>query len=509
MEKLNRTLFTNGFKFNDDLKIGSTEKMPEKVIQFGEGNFLRAFVDYMFDALNSAGKFNGSITLVQPIEFGPITGFINEQEGLYTLLARGLEQGKEVCNKRLITSVTRCVNPYSEFETYSNCAKNPELRFVVSNTTESGIVYNKEEMVSDKPQNSFPAKVTNFLYERYKAFNGDTSKGLVFIPCELIDNNGATLKKYVLQHASDWNLEKEFVDWIENHNIFTSTLVDRIVTGYPRNDADELCEEFGYKDNLIDTSEIFHFWVIEGPTELAEELPFDKIGLNVLFTPDAKPYKKRKVRILNGAHTCSVLAAYLCGKNTVGELMDDKKFYTYLEKALNDEIIPVLTDLDYNDLKFFADAVFDRFKNPYIQHFLLNIALNSTSKFRARVLPTIIEYFDIKGTLPETLTFSFAALLAFYRGTEIKDGALLGSRNGETYEIKDDAYVLELFKDLWTNCNASDKASVNELVSKICADEKIWGQDLNKLSDFSEKVSDHLYAMVNSGMQSEIDKLIG
>ena len=483
MENLNRNLLTNGFKFNDDLKIGTAKKMPEKVIQFGEGNFLRAFVDYMFDELNAAGKFGGSITLIQPIEFGPITGFINEQEGLYTLLARGLEQGKEVCNKRLITSVTRCLNPYADFETYLGCAKNPELRFVVSNTTESGIVYNKEDMVTDKPQNSFPAKITSFLYTRYKEFNGDSSKGLVFIPCELIDDNGKTLKKYVLQHASDWNLEKEFIDWIENANVFTSTLVDRIVTGYPRSDADALCEEFGYKDNLIDTSEIFHFWVIEGPEELAKELPFDQIGLNVLFTPNAKPYKKRKVRILNGAHTCSVLAAYLCGKNTVGELMKDKKFYTYLEKALNDEIIPTLSDLDYNDLKFFADAVFDRFQNP-------------------------TEYISEKKELPKVLTFSFAALLGFYKGDEIKDGALIGKRGDETYEIKDDAEVLELFKDLWANCTQSDKSSVGELVKNVCSNEKMWGEDLNKLPGFAEKVTEHLYNIVNNGMQSEIDALM-
>ena len=363
-------------------------------------------------------------------------------------------------------------------------------------------------MVTGKPQNSFPAKITAFLYERYKEFNGDSSKGLVFIPCELIDDNGKTLKKYVLQHAKDWNLEKEFIDWIENANVFTSTLVDRIVTGYPRSDADALCEEFGYKDNLIDTSEIFHFWVIEGPEELAKELPFDQIGLNVLFTPNAKPYKKRKVRILNGAHTCSVLAAYLCGKNTVGELMKDKKFYTYLEKALNDEIIPTLSDLDYNDLKFFADAVFDRFQNPYIQHFLLNIALNSTSKFRARVLPSITEYITEKKELPKVLTFSFAALLAFYKGDEIKDGALIGKRGEETYEIKDDAEVLELFKDLWAKCTETDKTSVAELVKTICANEKIWGIDLNSLTGFAEKVTEHLYNIINNGTQSEIDALL-
>lgn len=508
MENLNRELLSNGFKFNSDLKIGATTQMPEKVLQFGEGNFLRAFVDYMFDKLNESGEFNGSITLVQPIEFGPITKFINDQDGLYTLLARGLEKGEPVTDKRLITSVTKCLNPYADFEDYNNRAKNPDLRYIVSNTTESGIVYNKEDMVEGKPQNSFPAKITSFLYERYKAFDGAKDKGLVFIPCELIDDNGKTLKKYVLQHATDWNLPSEFINWIENDNIFTSTLVDRIVTGYPRDEADKLCEEFGYKDNLINTSEIFHFWVIEGPTELANELPFDKIGLNVLFTPDAKPYKKRKVRILNGAHTCSVLGAYLAGKDTVGQLMDDKLFYTYLEKALNDEVIPALSDLDYNDLKFFTDAVFDRFQNPYIKHELLSIALNSTSKFRARVLPTILEYLEQKGELPTILTFSFAALLAFYKGTEIKDGNLVGIRDGKEYLINDSANVLKLFMELWTNTDSSDTASISSFVANICSNEEIWGQDLNKVPNFANQVSTHLYNILNNGVVNTVSAIL-
>ena len=246
MEKLNRQLLTNGFKFNDDLAIGrkTADKLPEKIIQFGEGNFLRAFVDYMFDEINAQGLFEGGITLVQPIPGGDfLRNILNEQEGLYTLIARGRENGEKVAAKRLITCVNRCINPYVDFETYNNCAKNPELRFVVSNTTEAGISWEDEDMVEGKPQDSFPAKVTNFLYTRFKEFNGDKNKGLIFIPCELIDDNGKTLKKYVLKHAENWKLGAEFIDWIETACVFTSTLVDRIVTGYPRNEAKELCEE--------------------------------------------------------------------------------------------------------------------------------------------------------------------------------------------------------------------------------------------------------------------------
>lgn len=514
MEKLNRQLLTNGFKFNDDLAMGNVAaKRTEKVIQFGEGNFLRAFVDYMFDEINAQGLFDGGITLIQPIPGGDfLRNILNEQEGLYTLIARGRENGEKVVSKRLITCVNRCINPYVDLDTYNDCAKNPELRFVVSNTTEAGITWKEEPMVTDKPQDSFPAKVANFLYVRFKEFNGDKSKGLVFIPCELIDDNGKTLKKYVLKHAEEWNLGADFIDWIETACVFTSTLVDRIVTGYPRDEAKDLCEEFGYEDNAIDTSEIFHTWVIEGPAELEKELPFPSAGLKVIFTPDVKPYKKRKVRILNGAHTCSVLGAYLAGYNFVGEVMADELFYAYLEKALNDEIIPAITseELTHEDLKSFADAVFDRFKNPFIKHKLLDISLNSTSKFEARVLHTIQEYYAQKNELPKILTFSFAAYLAFYRGTEIKEGALIGHRGDEEYPIKDDAAVLEFYKNAWTGVDVSDKAAIADLVKKVCANKDFWlGSDLNtELGNFPDVVADHLYNILNNGVVSEVKNIM-
>lgn len=513
MEKLNRQLLTNGFKFNDDLEIGGTSRKPEKVIQFGEGNFLRAFVDYMFDKINEEGLFDGGITLIQPIPGGDfLRNILNEQEGLYTLIARGREEGEKVVQKRLITCVNRCINPYVDLDTYNECAKNPELRFVVSNTTEAGISWKEEEMITSEPQDSFPAKVANFLYLRFKAFNGDKSKGLVFIPCELIDDNGKTLKKYVLQHAKNWNLGDEFIDWIETACVFTSTLVDRIVTGYPRNEAKDLCEQFGYEDNAIDTSEIFHTWVIEGPAELEEELPFPKAGLKVIFTPDVKPYKKRKVRILNGAHTCSVLGAYLSGYDIVRDVMNDEMFYKYLEDALNNEIIPAITseELTHDDLKEFADAVFDRFKNPFIDHKLLDISLNSTSKFEARVLHTIQEFYAQKNELPKILTFSFAAYLAFYKGTEIKDGALIGHRGDEEYLIKDSADVLEFYKNAWTGVDISDKSAIDDLVKKVCDNKDFWlGSDLNtELGNFPDVVSEHLYNILNNGVVSEIKKVL-
>ncbi len=510
MEKLNRNLLTNGYKFNADLEIGQKDRLPEKVIQFGEGNFLRAFVDYMFDALNGAGKFGGGITLIQPIPGGDmLRDFINEQDGLYTLIARGRENGEKVVNKRLITSVNRCINPYVDLDTYNECAKNPELRFVVSNTTEAGIAYKAEPMVNDKPQDTFPAKVTNFLYKRFEAFNGDKAKGLVFIPCELIDDNGKTLKKYVLQYASDWNLGAAFTDWVENACIFTSTLVDRIVTGYPRDEVEALKEEFGYIDNVIDTSEIFHTWVIEGPAELSDELPFDKIGLNVIFTPDVKPYKKRKVRILNGAHTCSVLGAYLSGHTFVGEMMSDKTFYTYLEKALNDEVMPALTDLDYDDLKSFTDAVFDRFQNPYIKHKILDISLNSTAKFKARVLPTIKEYIALKGKLPKILTFSFAAYVGFYNGKEMRDGLLIGHRNGdEEYIINDDKSALTFFADINNKYDRTTKEGCAAIIKAVCGNTDFWGEDLNAIDGFADACADYLYKLSTGSPKAVVESVL-
>jgi tagaturonate reductase len=302
---------------------------------------------------------------------------------------------------------------------------------VVSNTTEAGIAYSAQDKLADKPQVSFPGKVTAFLYERFKMFAGAlgmeaeaalNDKGLVFIPCELIDNNGKELRKIVLRLADEWQLGDDFVKWVEDACIFTSTLVDRIVTGYPRDEAEQICERLGYTDDMLDTGEIFHFWVIEGPAALADELPFAKAGLNVLFTPDVTPYKQRKVRILNGAHTSLIPAALLCGLTTVGESMTDATLRAYTEHVLYDEVIPTLT-LDKDDLMSFAKAVFDRFGNPFIKHQLTSIALNTTSKWKARVLPSVEKYLEINGKLPERLTFSFAASLELFDSgrTDISD----------------------------------------------------------------------------------------
>ena len=482
-EKIN---LAGGIKMKNDV----IKKLPERILQFGEGNFLRAFVDNFIHQLNENELFNGSVAVVQPIPQG-MADVINQQNGCYTVILRGLENGKAVDYSQKVTCISRAINPYTQFEEYMATIKNPDLRFIVSNTTEAGITYLESDKLTDAPPQSFPGKVTALLFERYQAFNGDLSKGFIFIPCELIDDNGDNLKNCVLRHASNWGLSQDFINWVNNANEFTNTLVDRIVTGFPKDEAEDLQKQLSYKDNLIVTGEPFHFFAIQARKEwmgiLEESLPFAKAGLNVVFTEDVTPYKQRKVRILNGAHTMSVLAAFLKGKNTVKEMMDDSTFAEYLHRGIYNEIIPTL-DLDKDDLHSFAASVFDRFGNPNIRHLLLSISLNSVSKFKARVLPSILEYHKRMGELPKELTFSFAALVAFYKGSEIRDGALIGSRNGEEYKIVDDMTVLEFFKNAW--------AEPETVVTKVCANTEFWGMDLNTLPGFAEKVANSLSELI-------------
>lgn len=496
MEKLSRKLL-NSRDFNG-IEVGTKEKLPVKVIQFGEGNFLRAFVDYMIDKANGEGLFNGSIAVVQPIDKGLIK-MLEEQDGLYTVLLRGLENGKEVIAKRIITSIQDYINPFEDFDRYIAYAKSPDLRFFVSNTTEAGIVHKPCDM-NEKPQSTFPAKATYFLYERYKHFNGDKNKGLVFIPCELIDDNGKNLKKCVLQYAKDWNLGEDFISWIENSNYFTQTLVDRIVTGYPKDEIKDILEDLNYEDNLVNTAEIFHNFVLEGPQFLSEELPLHKAGLQVLWTDDAKPYKLRKVRILNGAHTSTVLGAHSSGIDTVKEMMDDSTFKDYLEKELFNEIMPILP-LPKEDVESFAASVFDRFANPYIKHFLLSISLNSVSKYKARVLPSILEYVDKNKELPKYLVFSFACLINFYKGDKIVDGILKGVRGSEEYNISDDLEYLEFFKDI-------HKEDAKTIVEKVCARVDMWGQDLNTVNGFASLVTKYLESINEKGVKDALKSIL-
>ena len=475
---------------------------PEKVLQFGEGNFLRAFVDWMIDKANRDGVYQGSIVLCQPIEKG-LKDMINAQDGVYTLAMRGSENGQAVENIKVITSVSRCINPYesNDYDALMELAKSPDLEVVVSNTTEAGIAYHAGDKLSDRPPVSFPAKVTAFLYERYKAFDGASDRGLLFLPVELIDNNGAELKRIVLQYADEWNLGGDFKSWIETANEFTSTLVDRIVTGYPRDEAEYFQEKLGYTDNIIDTSELFNLWVIEGDKKWADKLPVHRTDANVIWTDDVRPYKKRKVRILNGAHTSTVLAAYLAGFDIVMDFMKDDTVRTFMNDVIYKEVIPTL-DLPKDELESFAAAVNDRFSNPYIKHKLLDIALNSCSKFNARCLPSLLGYVEEKKELPKCLTFSLAAFIKFYQG-EMKDGVYTGTRkDGTTYPIRDDAAVLEFFADVWSRLDAEGIAEA--VLSKT----EFWsGKDLTEVPGLKDAVAGYLKKMESEDVRTIMEEL--
>lgn len=474
---------------------------PEKILQFGGGNFLRGFADWMIDNANANGDYKGSVIICQSTPTGNYDA-ISNQDGIYILAMRGIENGESVEKIQQITSISRCINPYEDYESLMEVARSEDLEVVISNTTEAGIVYKEGDKLEDTPPSSFPGKVTALLYERYKTFNGDMDKGLLFLPVELIDNNGDNLKRIVLQYATEWELGEGFINWVEHANKFTNTLVDRIVTGYPKDQVDYFEEKLGYKDNIIVTSEVFNLWVIEGKKEWAEILPIHKNEANVLWTDDATPYKTRKVRILNGGHTSTVSAAYLAGYDYVGDFMNDEIFKSYLNKVIFDEVIPTL-DLPEDELVGFANDVADRFANPYIKHSLLDISLNYCSKFAVRCLPSILEYAYRKNTLPEGLCFSFAAFIKFYDGV-IQDDKYIGKRGDSTeYEIKDDKEVLTFFNEVW------ESNDVNYIVHEVLSKADYWdGKDLTSVDGLEDKVTYYLNKLQNTDVHSVIKEII-
>ncbi len=471
------------------------KEAPEKILQFGEGNFLRAFVNYWFDMSNEKVGWNGKAVLVQPIAAG-LTKLINDQEGLYTLYLRGSEKGKKVDDKRVISSVSRCLNPYEEegFEAMMELAVSDDLEYVVSNTTEAGIVFDPACRLEDRPASSFPGKLTQILLRRYQA----GKKPLVILSCELIDNNGKELKKCVDSYIDLWGLDEDFRKWCDTCT-FCSTLVDRIVPGRIRDPKEKaaLDEQNGYLDDLTDVGECFGVWIIEGPEWLEEQLPFKKAGLNVHVVPDVTPYKKRKVRILNGAHTGFVLGAYLAGFDIVRDCMNDDVVRNFMNKMLYDEIIPTLP-LDKKDLDEFASAVQDRFNNPFVNHELMSISLNSTSKWKARNMPSFLAYIEEKKELPKCLTMSLAAYIAFYSSNiqELTDAGLVCVRPaGNTYTVSDDRWALEFFY-------AHKDDSEEQLVEAVLSNKQMWDQDLTEIEGLKDAVTADLHLIHAEGAKA-------
>ena len=451
----------------------------DKVLQFGEGNFLRAFADDFIDIANERADFNAKVTIVQPIPQG-LTDLINRQDGLYTLYLRGSDHGEAVNEKRLISAVRKCLDPYKDWQAVLDAAKNPDLEYVISNTTEAGIAYVPGCAFTDAPPVSFPAKLTRVLYERFSS----GLPGLVILSCELIDNNGKELLKCADKYCDDWALPEAFRKWLHEDCLFCSTLVDRIVPGRIR-DAEErarLDQENAYIDELMDIGEYFGVWIIEGPAELEDRLPFKRAGLPVHVVPDVTPYKMRKVRILNGAHTGFVPGAWLAGFTIVRDCIKNDVIRSFMNQMLYEEVIPTLP-LPKEDVAAFAEAVQDRFLNPFVDHALLSITLNSVSKWKARNLPSLLAYVKQSGKLPPCLTASFAALLAFYNsspGTLTENGLTAVRPDGTTYTIQDDRQVLEFF---FAHREDPEEALTDAAMSNTT----FWDTDLREIPGFRDE----------------------
>jgi len=463
--------------------IGLKETLPVKIVQFGEGNFLRAFVEYAIQTLNKEVGFNAGIAVVQPIDKGMIN-MLNNQDGLYTLFLRGIKKGKEIQDIVLMTNIVKGIDPYQDYKAYLDLAKEEELKFIISNTTEAGIAYVETDSLEMHPPSSFPAKLTLLLYERFKHFAGHKDKGLTIIPCELINYNSDTLKNIILKYCDNWNLDIGFKTWLLSGCTFHNTLVDRIVPGYPKDEIEDYNRQLNYTDNLIVTAEPFFLWVIEGDKALKEKLPFHKTDLDVKIVEDMQPYRTRKVRILNGAHTSMVPFSILYGNATVKETIDNTFTGTFVNNAIFYEINETL-DMDKAELNEFAEEVLDRFRNPFIKHQLSDIALNSISKFKVRVLPSLLGYISTHNKIPVHLTFAFACLIRFYKG----------SWNGKMLPVKDSADVVEIFNNIWKLNNS------NQIVKSTLERVEFWGEDLTQINGLTDAVSLALEEIESNGVE--------
>ncbi|SHM24225.1 tagaturonate reductase [Chryseobacterium polytrichastri] len=476
-------------KLNRELN-GSQEKLPIKIVQFGGGNFMRGFTDYVIDKLNKEAGFNAGIVNVQPTAGGSVHK-LEEQDNLYTLFSRGIKKGEIIDTKQVISAIQKSINPYTNYDEFLALAKEEELEFIFSNTTETGIAYDQSENDYTGPHKNFPAKLTVLLHERFQHFNGAKDKGLRIIPCELIEDNAFALKKIILQYAQLWNLEDGFAQWIEQCNCFHNTLVDRIVPGYPKDDVESYEELLDYEDQMMVVSETFLLFVIQDVANLKERIPFGQINEQILVVDDIQPYRLRKVRILNGGHTLMLAPAILSGKETVKESVDDQFLGKFLNETIFNEVNPTL-GLDENELKDFAEEVFDRFRNPFIKHYQASIALYFVSKFKVRILPSLLGYVEIDKKLPLNLTFSLASLIRFYQG----------SFGEKTLPLNDEESVINRFKEIWKN---EDYKKVAELA---LSETTFWDTDLTEIYGLRSAVAKALWEIDHHDMETAYHNFI-
>ena len=478
MKLLNRTTAT-------------ANQYPTKVIQFGEGNFLRAFVDWIIWNTNQKTNFNAGVVVVQPIERGMVD-MLNAQDGLYHVNLQGIDKGEAVDSIQMIDVINGGLNPYTQNAEFMALAEDPNIRFVISNTTEAGIAFDPSCKLEDKPASSYPGKLTQLLYHRYNHFNGDKSKGFIILPCELIFLNGKELKKCIYQYIELWQLGDGFKTWFEEACGVYCTLVDRIVPGYPKDSIEQIHERIGFSDNLVVKGEIFHLWVIEAPESVAAKFPADKAGLNVLFVPSEAPYHERKVTLLNGPHTVLSPVGYLSGLDTVKQCVEDPEVGAFVKKVMYEELMETL-NLPKPELQAFADSVVERFVNPYVKHFVTSIMLNSFPKYKTRDLPGLKTYLERKGELPKGLVLGLAGIITYYKG---------GKRGDVEIVPNDDAAIVELLKNLWAT------GDVRKVAEGVLAAEFIWGEDLNAVPGLTDLLTADLALIQNEGMRAAVKSVI-
>ena len=474
-------------------KLFNKPERKIKIMQFGEGNFLRAFVEWIIQDLNDKGAIDAGVAVVQPMPFGRVNE-LAAQDGLYTLRLEGIDNGENVKKSQVIDVIGDCVNPFTEYEKFLKYGESEDLQVIISNTTEAGIAVDPDDTDFTNCPKSYPGKLLALLKRRYDHFKGDMGKGLAIIPCELIDDNGDELYRCLTELAKINKMDAKFIEWMQNANHFTSTLVDRIVPGYPRNEIEAIQEETGYIDNNVVKGEIFHLWVLKKEPHIQKVFPADKTGLNVIFADDIHPYKQRKVKILNGSHTAMVPVAYLCGIDTVGEAVNDPIIGKFVRDFVFEEVNPTI-NLPQDQMVAFANSVIERYRNPYIRHELMSIALNSTTKFKTRLLPTLVDYVKIKGKLPNRLLFAFAALVEFHKG----------KRGNEDIALKDDPEYLAKWKELW----AGFGGDYNKLAKDALGWTEAWDMDMNGLHpEITATVAKYLKAMDTKGMPCAVESVV-
>lgn len=471
--------------------ITDRKSLPIKVMQFGGGNFLRAFVDISIQKINNATTFNAGVAVIKPTARGDYQE-LKSQDGLFSVQLEGYENNIFVQDLTVVNCIQKVINPYSEWQKYIDLSKTPELRFIISNTTEAGIVFNSDDAFDHTPPKEFPAKLTVWLFHRFTHFNGALDKGCILLPVELIDKNGEALKQCILQYADHWSLSDAFKNWISEACIFYNTLVDRIVSGYPKDKIEEIEAKLGFKDQLTVAGELYQSWLLEGPDDILNEFPFNKTDLNIELVSDLESYRNLKVRILNGAHTSMVPVAYLLGERLVKDAMKNTLVANFIHQVLMSEVLETL-DFPQDYKEQFVNDVVNRFKNPALEHQLISIALNSTSKFVTRLLPSLKDYLKIKGSLPTNITFALSALIQFYEG----------SFNNDKINLNDTSSVLEYFSITWEQFREND-IDLNTLTTRLLGNSDIWQEDLNQITGLTNMVYNNLSNIEKYGFEEAV-----